>query len=365
MVKKKIAFVIGSLSHGGAERVISSLSNQLIDRYDIVIITFVKSVPFYNLHKDIKVIACKDSIVTPTSIFKSLQLNYQLVRRISKIMKKEQIDISIGFITSANILATLASKINRIPCIISERNNPMMEDVSKFWVTLRKFVYPTADNVILQTQGIKKFYENKLNAEKITILPNPISSELSKSRKDNPVRKKTILTVGRLDKNKCQDLLIKAFKKINVNDWEIIMIGDGYKKPELEQLILDCDLSHQVRIIGKVKDIHTYYNEAGIFVFTSKTEGFPNALLEAMHFGIPTISTDCPFGPADLINDGDNGFLIPLGDQKLLERQLLTLINDLNLRESFSENAKKTTEEYDSDIVTNKWEEVIVKVLNK
>ena len=255
--------------------------------------------------------------------------------------------------------------MNKIPSIISERNNPMIEDVSKFWVLLRKFVYPMADNVILQTQGIKKFYENKLDTEKITILPNPISAELSTLREENHDRKNLILTVGRLDKNKCQDLLIKAFSNIRVNNWEIIMIGDGYKKNELEQLIAENNLTHQVKIIGKVKDIHNYYNKASIFVFTSKTEGFPNALLEAMHFGIPTISTDCPFGPADLINDGNNGYLIPLGDQNLLEKQLSALIDNESLRTSFSKKARKTTEEYDSKIVTEKWETVINKILNK
>jgi GalNAc-alpha-(1->4)-GalNAc-alpha-(1->3)-diNAcBac-PP-undecaprenol alpha-1,4-N-acetyl-D-galactosaminyltransferase len=361
--KKKIGFVIGTLSSGGAERVISTLSNTLVNRFDITIITFTKSIPFYTLDSRIKVVSCQEKTNKPKSIIDSLKLNYTLVKSISNIAKQEKIDILIGFITSANILTVLASKINHIPSIISERNNPLVEDVPKLWEILRRFTYPKANTLVLQTKGIKKLYEKKIRPHKITILPNPIASELSKLRHNNAKTEKIILSVGRLDKNKCHDELITAFKTINPIGWKVQIIGDGNKKQELATLIEKYNLLDKIEIISKVKNIDKYYNEASIFVFTSKTEGFPNALLEAMHFGLPCISTDCDFGPSDLISDGENGFLIPVNDQEKLTNKLTRLINDENLQIKFSKNAKHTTEDYMSEKVVAQWEALINKHL--
>ncbi|PKQ44065.1 glycosyltransferase family 4 protein [Confluentibacter flavum] len=357
--KKKIGFVIGSLSSGGAERVISTLSNELINKYDIVIITFVKDDPFYSLNEKIKVIACKETISTPTSIFQSLRLNLELLKGVSKVIKTEKIDIIIGFITSANIVATLAAKLNKIPSIISERNNPMITDVPKFWVLMRHLVYPKADKLILQTEGVKKFYKDRIKSNKIVILPNPISKDLSSLRDDKVKKENIILTVGRLDKNKCHDLIINAFKGVKSNDWKLLIVGVGPMENNLKELIKISNLQDSVKLLGKVKDIHKYYNSAGVFVFASRTEGFPNALLEAMYFGMPTISTDCNFGPSEIIENGKNGYLIPVGDQEMLEKRLKTLIDNEQLRVKFSKNAKLATERFHSDTVVKKWEEVI------
>lgn len=363
MVKKKIAFVIGSLSSGGAERVISNLSNELVNRYDIIIITFEKSTPFYSLDERIKVIACRDINTLPKSTFQSLKLNYHLTKSIYKVFKHEKVNIAIGFITSANILTTIAAKMYRIPCIISERNNPLVEAVPKFWIILRTLIYPRADRVVLQTNGIKTIYEKKIPSNKIRILPNPISLKLSSLRSESVTKESKILTVGRLDINKCQADLIKAFRSINSNGWTIQIIGDGNKKEELLELIIESNLKDKIEIISKVKDIENYYNSSSIFVFTSKTEGFPNALLEAMHFGLPCISTDCNFGPSDLIDDNNNGFLIPINDVEMLKDKLSQLMNNKSLRDQFSKKARETTEQYKSEYVISKWENLIQELL--
>lgn len=363
MSKKKIGFVISSLSSGGAERVISNLSNVLIEKFEIVIITFVNSKPFYDLDHRIKVIHCREVYSPSKSIIQSIKLNYMLTIGIYRIFKKENIDLTIGFITSTNILTAIAAKIYGIPCIISERNNPLRGDLPRFWMLLRNLMYPKADSLVLQTKGVKKLYEKKVEEKKLIILPNPIATELTQLRDSNVRKEKLILTVGRLDENKNQSETIMAFKSLDLHDWRLLIIGDGVKKEFLKNLIKTHNLENKVEIISRVKDIHNYYNKASVFIFTSKTEGFPNALLEAMHFGIPCISTDCNFGPSDLINDGDNGFLIPIDDVNMLEERLYQLINNKELRADISTKAKLSTEKYVSDKVISKWENLINSLL--
>lgn len=356
---KKIAFIVSTLSSGGAERVISNLSNVLIENFEIVIITFIKSEPFYNLDNRIKVISCKDEIRQSKSIFQSIRLNYILTKRIYRILKKEQVHLAIGFITSANILTTIASKIQGIPCVISERNNPLVEDVPRLWKILRSIIYPLTDTLVVQTEGVKKIYGKSIKSDKLIILPNPISSNLSILRDETVIKENIILTVGRLDENKGHEIIIKAFSFINPENWKLLIIGDGEKKQELIALINSLNLSSKIKILSKVKQIENYYNISSIFVFASKSEGFPNALLEAMHFGLPCISFDCNFGPSDLIDDGINGYLIPINQELVFRERLTQLINSKELRLNFSQESKTSTEMYKSDVAVDQWKELI------
>ena len=133
-----------------------------------------------------------NTIKKPTSIFHSLRLNFILTKKIYSIFKQHKIDLAIGFITSANIITTIAAKLCNIPCVISERNNPLVEEVPKLWRILRKITYPKADTLILQTNGIKEIYNKKVNPHKIVILPNPLSSVMT-SKRNNALKKDFVL----------------------------------------------------------------------------------------------------------------------------------------------------------------------------
>ncbi|MBJ7882715.1 glycosyltransferase [Gelidibacter salicanalis] len=282
-----------------------------------------------------------------------------MTRRVSKITRNEQIDLLIGFITSANIIATIAAKLNNIPCLISERNNPLSNSIPKFWLILRKHVYPMANHLIVQTKNVKQIYVPLVKSRDISILPNPLSSELSLLRNETHPRENIILSVGRLTNDKQHHKLINAFHTLEPEGWKVMIIGAGPKKESLIELIKSHDLGDKIEILSHIKDIHNYYNKASLFVFTSKSEGFPNALLEAMHFSLPCISTDCDFGPSDLINDGVNGFLVPVDDQNLLTSKMSELIYEEKLRTQFSEKARETSEQYTSKKVTAQWDAII------
>ena len=181
---------------------------------------------------------------------------------------------------------------------------------------------------------------------------------------DNSINKENIiLYVARLDKNKAQDTLLKAFSKIDNKDWKLVLVGDGNKRKEYEQLANKLNIIDSVIFTGKINNPEYYYNRAKIFAFTSKSEGFPNALIEALSFGLPCVSTNCPSGPSELIDDGNNGFLIPVGDSKALQNKLNLLIEDDKLRNNLSKKANLKGKEFHIDNVCLKWERLISKLI--
>lgn len=359
MKKKKIFFVLPSLTAGGAERVISTLANGLNTKYNIHIITLSKSEIFYTLHKDVNILYCIENIIPSKNIFDSIKLNYLLLKKILFYLKQEKPDIVISFMTSSNILTTIATMIINIPCIISERNFPITNRIPKARRYLRQWLYKKADFLVVQTEEIKAYFSSIITQEKIVILPNPIAKELTESRNSNSIKENIILNVGSLTNQKAQDILIKAFANIDNDNWRLLIIGEGEKRKEYETLISSLKLDDKVILHGLTKDISLYYNSATVFAFTSLFEGFPNALIEAMHFGLPCISTDCPTGPSKLIRNGENGFLIPINDQGKLENCLTKLISDKNLQHTFGENAIVTTKQFEVDTVILQWDSLI------
>ncbi len=364
MSKKKISFIIGALTAGGAERVVSTLSNKLLEAYEVHIIVLTKSTPFYSLNKNIKLFNCREQFQPSSNIYHAIKSNISLYKTISSYLKEKKIDLVIGFITSANILAILAARKNKIPCIISERNFPKKSNTGTQWRILRKLLYKKADFLVVQTDEIKKHFESIININKIVILNNPIAPELSDARDNNLKKENIVLNIGRLTEQKAQDLLIKSFANINNDNWKLLIIGKGNKQEEYKALIRDNNLEDKVELLEQTKDIAHYYNKSKIFAFTSIFEGFPNALTEAMHFGLPCVSTDCPTGPSKLINHNLNGYLIPMGDQDQLQIYLTKLMENEDLCKKLGTKAMESVKPYMAESVTQSWIYLFEKLLS-
>ncbi|TYB76239.1 glycosyltransferase family 4 protein [Bizionia myxarmorum] len=361
--KPKIAFVITSLTSGGAERVLSTLANAFVETYHVIIITLYDVEPFYALNSRITRISCKKQYNQNMNFVDSLSNNFSMVKGIYKIIKKEQIALAIGFMTTTNVYTILACKLAKIPCLISERTHPEYDPISNFWSQIRQKTYPYCSKLIIQTESIKGYFNNFLDANKLAVIKNPISDALLKLHDDSIVKKQIILSVGRLDPVKNQQLLIEAFAEMNTENWKIQIVGEGPLEPALAARIKQLNLEESVELIGSVDGIHEYYNLAEIFAFTSNFEGFPNALLEAMAFGLPCVSTNCPSGPSEVIDDGENGFLVPVGDKDMLKRKLEILMTNPDLREKFGTAAKKSTAKYDTKNITKQWNKLITEAL--
>ncbi|MDU8886141.1 glycosyltransferase family 4 protein [Yeosuana sp. MJ-SS3] len=361
MERKKIVFIIPSLTSGGAERVVSILANMLLEFYDVKIILLYKNKPFYFLDKGISIKFCKRTYSRKSNFFKSIINHVYMIKQVFRFTKGQ--DIIIGFTTTCNVYAIIASKLIKIPSIISERINPNYSVENKFWNTIRKKIYPKSDMVILQTGSVKDFYKRFINENKLTVIPNPIDPELQNRINVNQIKENIILTVGRFTKQKNHEILINAFANIPHNNWKLLIIGDGEEKQAYKKLIRDLNKEEYIFLVERTTDIHTEYNRAKIFALTSDYEGFPNVLIEAMSFGIPSISSDCPTGPSDIIEHNKNGLLFPVNDQKALETQLIELMNNEELRIILSKNAVNSVSRLNADNIVSQWRTIINKLL--
>ncbi|BDW93815.1 glycosyl transferase [Flagellimonas marinaquae] len=360
--KKRIAFVISRLTSGGAQRVVTTLANELTSKFDITIITFSNVTPFYKIDKNIKLISCfpEESIPPSANFIDSIKLNFKIYRKIGKIIEDQKIQLVIGFITQANILSILAAKRKGIPCIVSERTNPKRANTPKFWSFLRKLTYPKADSLVVQTKNVKNYYLNKIPTNRITILPNPINKELTIKR-DLKNKENIVLAVGRLHKLKNHAMAIEAFHKANPKGWKLKILGEGSEMNKLQELIAD---KNNIELLGSKTNIEDYYNKAKIFLFTSNYEGFPNALLEAMHFGLAPISTDCESGPSEIIEDGKNGYLVEVKNVDQMAERLKLLTTDENLLTNIRNKAENSTQGYLSENVSRSWYNLMNSKLN-
>ncbi len=364
MPKKNIAFIITSLESGGAERVVSELANTFIKDYNVLIITLYKCSPFYKLNEEISLEYCTENYSSEISVFKKFNLHYLFNKKIYKYLRMYKIDIAASFMFSSNIYSYLPSKLLKIPLIISERSNPNVYTLNKYNKILRKLIYKRTNILVVQTEYICNYFSKIVNESNIEIIQNPLSIELSKKKKPSTAKTNTILNVGRLDSNKSQDLLIKAFANIDNSAWKLVFVGDGAKRKDYEKLTIDLGIQNNVIFAGNIKNIEHYYNSSKIFVFTSKSEGFPNALLEAMYFELPCISTNCSSGPSELITNKKNGVLIPVNDQRQLEKELELLMSKPDLQLEYGKKAhKKVSENNNIDAIYSKWNNIILKLL--
>jgi glycosyltransferase involved in cell wall biosynthesis len=348
MKNKSIVLVIPSLKVGGMERVMSELANYFvnINGPEVHLIILGKQDKFYKIDSRIK-------IWEPSFIFdneKRLYNTYKTIKFLRSSLKKIKPISVLSFGETYNSFVLLASIGLKSKVVISDRSKPD-KDWGFFQNILRKYIYRRSYGIISQTEYAANFIRNLTKHKNIHVIPNPTYSlNFSLQLKEN-----IMLTVGRLIDSKNVDDLIIMFSEIKFDDWKLWIVGDGPEKQKLEKLTIDLDLIEDVIFWGSRKDVGKFYNQASIFAFTSISEGFPNALLEAMTAGLPIIAYDCIAGPSDLIEDGKNGFLIPMLDSDLYKKKLKKLLSDSALRGEFGERAFSTSKEYDMNVIGKKY----------
>jgi len=346
----KICFVIYSLGNGGAERVLSTISNYFINKYEITIITFNNEESFYKLDEKIKIVSL-NSGNNSKNIFDAIKNNIKTIINLTKTIKSVDSDVVISFMTTSNILSILACKILNKPIIISERTNYDFLS-SKIWKKIRKIVYPFCNHLVVQSNYDLKKYDFVKN---VSIIENPLFIYRFKKQEK---RKNYFLSVGRLDKVKGFDMLIEAYSKFNTS-WKLKIVGEGNERESLEEQIERLGLSDKVELLGRKNDVEKYYYESGVFILSSRMEGYPNALVEAMACGCPCISFDCKTGPISIIENYINGILIENENIEKLSEAMNKLSLNAENRQKLSQKALEIREKLNIKKVSEKWEYII------
>ena len=274
---------------------------------------------------------------------------------IKKLINKIEPDVVIVFNFFYGAIVCLSLIGSGIPVYVSDRQSPVFrwpKQVSLF----NKMVYSlcTPAGLIAQTElAAEKQHAFFKQRTRIRVIPNGLKEAILYPEIK---RHKQILAVGRLnDYQKGFDRLIEAFAKIRDKDWQLVFAGGDEEGEQLKKQALELNVFERVIFLGKVKDIDRIYAEAGIFVIPSRSEGFPNALCEAMAAGLPCISFDFSAGPRDLIISGENGMIIPNGDISSLASAIDYLISEPTERERLGRKAMEISHKLDADKIANQW----------
>lgn len=353
---KKIALFISSLQKGGSERVMVNLAEYFnSSKYEVILVTQYKRDNEYDVPNGVKRIYSEPDLnELPGNRIGNFVVRYKALRR---IWKEHKPDVIMSFLGKNNMMAIITSAFLPVKVAVSVRGEPTMEYEGRLMQMISKLLFGFADAVILQTKQAKEFFPKRVK-KKAVVLPNPLNEAFigripAKSRQD------LVTAVGRLDENKNFAMLIRAFSSIadEFPNTRLVIYGEGESRKKLEALIRENKMQDRISLPGVVSDVASHIESSKVFVLTSNTEGMPNSIMEAMALGIPVISTDCPCGgPAELIESGVNGILVPVGDAQKLSEALREVLGNPEYAQSLGENAHKITKELHPDKVNKKWE---------
>ena len=348
-----IVVVLSSLVFGGAERVSILLTKWLCSRVDVnaymVALKGNKGLGYSS--EGLKYIEIEKG-----NIF------YQL----RKTIKTIQPDVVVLLSVPLCIYVVPALMGLHIKLIVSERNAPA--HFSGKWITkvASRLLMRRADGFVFQTEEAKNYYGGNIS-KKAAVIHNPLSNipELSDSQREDTLYH--IINVGRLDRQKNQVLLIESFAEV-VKEYPVCrlkIIGSGREMERLDAIIRHLNLQNVVSLLGGSTHVFEELQKADLFILSSDFEGMPNALMEAMAMGLPCISTNCPCGgPAELIENGKNGVLVPVGDKQALIMAIKDIIQDQKKAKSMANEALKIRQTHSMDIIGPQWLNYIKKVVH-
>lgn len=353
----KIGIIIGSIGFGGAERVAVRLALWLSKNGHTVSVFTTKKTPDkeYSVPSSIKRYGCVSD-----------GGKLQIISGLRKNLKDERPDAVLVMGTPMCVYAVPALAGLKIPFIVSERSSPRNANIKKSTRILSRKLMNCADYFVFQTETAKSFFPEKIQ-RRSAVIPNPIVSDEMPSAFTGE-REKRIVAVGRLIKEKNYPMLIKAFELVlkQHSEYCLEIYGDGNEKENIQNLIEAKGLTDKILLMGVHADVLSKINSASLFVLPSDFEGMPNALLEAMALGLACVSTDCPCGgPADLIENGVNGILVPVADSEKTAEAILLCLDDAQLLQKLGNNALKIKQRLDIDVIAKQWLEIINKITEK
>ena len=354
---KKICFLIGNITRtGGTEKVTCQIAFGLANDFNVYILSLYDNGGQVNFDLSNKILRKRLS----SEKLNSKKDFIRIIHRIRSFVKKYKIDILIDVDTVLDMYSVPALIGLKTKLVSWEHFNFSESMGTKFRVPFRKYITRFSDCVVTLTKEDQKMYKDYFgNRLRIEHIYNPI--ELTTDNPEYNIMSKTIITVGRLVRVKGYDYLMDVAEKVfdKHPDWELLILGEGEERLTLEQTIAKKNLK-QVKLLGRISNVDDYLKKAAVFVMTSRNEGFPLVLIEAKSNNLPVVSFRCKTGPAELVQDNVNGYLIDCFDIDKMADKICYLIENPEIRERFSKNAKLDTEKMNYDMIMQQWKELLL-----
>src|SRR6266851_1627607 len=355
----KIMFVIFSMMAGGAERVAATLVNHWVAAGDqLILVTIASSdTDFYELDSRIKRVSL--DLSRPSRNWREFFTNnLQIIRRLRGLIRSVKPDLVLSFMDTINLRVLLAAFGTGIPVVVEEHTDPTAYSIGKIPTALRRLLYRRARAVVVLSPGVAQWASRIVARTTIHVIPNPIGDQflkLSEPKTRGDGHK--LVAMGRLESEKGFDLLLRAFAQCAHlhPDWTLDIIGEGSERDRLWALADDMEIAQKLRLQGLVKEPERVLRQADIFILSSRYEGFPMALLEAMACGLAVVSFDCRSGPREMIHDGVNGVLVPPNDVDALAQAMGRLMGAKNERKRLGDQAIGVVERFSLANVAQMW----------
>jgi glycosyltransferase involved in cell wall biosynthesis len=362
----KILLLMHSLCAGGAERAACTLANFWAGGgREVTIVTLAPvSADFYPLDRRVGRISL-DLAGASRHALHGLWQNARRVVALRRLLRRLQPDIALAMMSTPNVLLALASQwLPALQTVGSERCYPPHAPLGRLWHVLRRMLYGRLSAMVALTGECAHWIETQTSASRVVVIPNAIAWPLP----DNPPRRslprlcqpqrKLLLAVGRLEPVKNFDALIRAFARLahTFPDWDLVILGEGSERARLALTIRCMGLVQRVAMPGVAGNVAYWYGKADLFALTSLSEGFPNALAEAMAHGVPAVSVDCNTGPRDIVRHGIDGLLVPPGDIAALSDALASVMGDAALRRQLASRSAQARERFSVEKVGHMWE---------
>lgn len=369
-----ILFFIGHIGHGGAESVVTTLTNQLAEKgHRVTLVTHLKN-QFYSVAPEVNLIDVRNWEYNTfegrlfVRLYKKVANRFKDYSNIRRIIKEEKPDVAISFL-SAWLWQLIFLCKGRIPLICAERN-AMIYPHGRHNFFKKHILYKMAYAVQVMSRHDKAWLRNRY--KRIYPMPNPLRFEpLTKNRYDSLfANRKNILACGRVHPQKGFEKLIIAFSKIanKYPKWDVDIAGLKENEEYFNSLIgiiKKCRLEERIHFLGPCNDIDALMKSHSVFCLSSQHEGFPNVLSEAMANGMACVSFDIVTGPSEIIIDGLDGIIVEDQNVDALAESLSSVMNDKDLRYSLGSNAIKNIKRFERDRIVNKWEQFFQRISNE
>ncbi len=356
---KKLVFVLPTFNPGGAENVMIRLANHFCNYYDVSLLVINGGgVLKTAVAEEVKVVDLKCEKVR----------NAFFIAR--STLRKMQVDCVFSSISRLNILLSLInrSQKNKFKLILREVNTPSAALTSIrygfVYKMLYRCLYPYADKIVCQSRHMwnEMQMEIGLKPDKLVQIYNPLNERFLPENTTipyNPYSKQiNLLSVGRFEPQKGFDILLDAFAEVEKKhcNLHLVILGDGQQRQKLESRIKLLELSSKITMPGFINDIYPYLYHADVVVSSSRYEGLPNILIEAIACGTPIVATNCPGGTAEIVVQGVNGYL----SEKISAESLAHSLNKYLTKPSSydRESIKKTSERFQPNTIYRQYHQL-------